>query len=524
MQKQRRILSELTQLWNRSKPLVAQGYKVLNKEVSLGLPGPCMPAISADKNTGIGSPYGEGARRIAAFFGAIAHKVQLGPWGKTYRATGHSPYMSDFAHNPFFIPLEELVERKLLSPATLKSIYATPKNPTQIDWDQVESAYHKALNEAYRKSKTTLPYDDFVEQLAVSFIPRAPMPYIADVQVRIPPDLAQKYPDAFLKDWTIGSPPDMFGPKPQRWGFDMLNPALLFNQDGRPGSNGLLLTELFGRAMQENKGGMRIDHYIGFVNPYVFYQNEALGRRLYSSPKNPRLKAFVKRTVADFARITEKIILPCLRRHKKNIRFLYVEDTGVRPRFIDAVMKRCHLGRLLVAQFVDPDNPAHMYQLRQAKANDVASLDTHDTKSIQMFYIDMDDSLREQHARALAQDLRFNYTDDLKSVPNLVRMQWGGLMACRAERVQAFFTSWTGQIGRYNVPGYPSQWMLRCAPHFEEVYFQNLNRGLAYNPFDAISLAIYARGDSFYRKHADLVRRLRAAEDKILRLSRQLTE
>ncbi|MDD3668991.1 MAG: 4-alpha-glucanotransferase [Alphaproteobacteria bacterium] len=523
MREQRRIFSDLMTLWDESKPLIAEGYRVLQKEVGMGLPGPCMPAIAADKNTGIGSPYGAGAQRIAAFFGPAVDKIQLGPWGKTYRATGHSPYMSDFAHNPFFIPLEGLLERKLIAPATLKSIYAAPKNPTRIDWDQVEAAYQKALAEAHRKSKTRRSYDDFVEQLAASFMPQAPLPYIADIQVRIPPDLAQKYPDPFLPDWTIGSPPDMFGDKPQRWGFPILNPALLFEPDGTLGSNGRLLAELFDRALRENAGGARVDHYIGFVNPYVFHAGEETGRRLYSSPKNPHLKAFAKKTIDDFAQITEQIILPCLRRHQKSIRSLYAEDTGARPRFIDAVMKRCRLGRLIVAQFADPDDPDHMYRLRHAKPDDVASLDTHDTKSAQMFFIDMDDATRARTARLLAQDLRFNYTDDLASVPQLLRMQWGALMACPARRVHAFFTSWTGQIGRYNIPNYPSQWMLRCAPDFDALYFQNLGKGMAYNPFDAISLAIYARGDSFYRKHAALVHRLRAAEDDILSLARRFS-
>ena len=47
---------------------------------------------------------------------------------------------------------------------------------------------------------------------------------------------------------------------------------------------------------------------------------------------------------------------------------------------------------------------------------------------------------------------------------------------------------------------------------FETLYFKNLLLGKAYNPLDAIALAIYARGDAFYRAHQDFVLTLRAQE------------
>ena len=54
------------------------------------------------------------------------------------------------------------------------------------------------------------------------------------------------------------------------------------------------------------------------------------------------------------------------------------------------------------------------------------------------------------------------------------------------------------------------------------MYFENLVKGYAFNPFDAISLAIYARGDSFYTQHTNLVTELREAESKILKLAQEL--
>ena len=116
----------------------------------------------------------------------------------------------------------------------------------------------------------------------------------------------------------------------------------------------------------------------------------------------------------------------------------------------------------------------------------------------------------------LAEDLRFYYSPSLSSPQALVRMKWGELLACPARRVQAFFTSLTGQPGRYNEPGNPKKWRLRCTPNFEKLYFENLIKGTAYNPLDAIALAIYARGDDFFTQHREFVDHLRRQEQALM--------
>ena len=163
-----------------------------------------------------------------------------------------------------------------------------------------------------------------------------------------------------------------------------------------------------------------------------------------------------------------------------------------------------------------------MYHLSTANPEDVASLDSHDLPSIQEFFERMPPHQRALFAYKLSSDLRFSYNDDLQSTKQLVRMQWGALMASPAKRVQAFFTSWTGQAGRYNQPGNPDKWKLRCDVNFDRLYFENFAKGMAYNPFDAIALAIYAKGDDFYHKNEQLVHKLRNAEEEILNLAKQL--
>ena len=518
--RKRRITIRLTRLLNQYKPLIREGYQVLNKEVTLGLPAPCMPPKNSYEDTGIGSDSGAGAERIAAFFGGLFDKIQLGPMGRTMKEAKHSPYVSDMAPNPFFIPLEQLAEKKLISPKTLAEIYDLPKQDGFIDFDLVEKIYDKALHEAHRNSRTKKSYDAFIAELYQKTHIDLPAKYIADLQVRIPPDTAGFNKNLFLKGYSLGSPPDHFVNKARNWHFPVFDPKQLFHPDGTLGAAGQVWQNLIDTTLAHATGGLRIDHYIGFVNPFVISDDrpENCGR-LYSSADNPNLKDYVK---SDFSDITRKIILEAAQKHHLSARDIYVEDVGARPEQMDSVMDACGLGRLLIAQFWEPDDWNHLYHLSHARPQDVAVLDTHDTPSVQMFFDTLPEDKKAKFSWMLALDLRFNYTEELKSTPWLTRMMWGALMASPAERVQAFFTSWTGQIGRYNQPGNPVKWHLRCVADFDRLYFENLAKGLAYNPFDAISLGIYARGDEFYRQHEELVHKLRAAEAEILSLAQEL--
>ena len=514
-------LSEIISFWKSLNPLIHEAYRVLGKEVSMGMPGPCMPAISESENVGIGSPYGKGAERIWDFFGVALDKIQLGPGGRTNKITGHSPYMSELADNPFFIPPENLVERGLVRAETLAKIYAAPKKADFINFDQVEEDFHTLLDEARKTQKSHLPLPKFSTLLAEQFAKECSFPYIGDLQVLIPAEIQKKYPDLFLKEMTLGAPPDAFSDEPQRWRFPVFNPDFLFNKDGTLGKAGTIWKSVIETAIKRTKGGLRIDHFIGFVDPYLLSDDPKIKPgRLYSSPRHPLLKKYRKKTLAEFANVTEKILLPAAQKYGIGAEELYLEDIGIRPPPMDKVLKKFGLNRMLVTQFVDIYDDKHLYHLMQAKPQDVAALDTHDTPSIQEFFDSMDDASRYAHATNMAGHLRFHYNDSLKSTEQLVRMKWAELMLCPAQRVQAFFTSWTGQTGRYNIPNTLTAWHLRCVPNFEELYFKNLAAGRAYNPLDATALAIFAKGDDFYESHRALVDKLRQAEEKLFTLIR----
>jgi len=544
--------SDLLEQWHNSQKLVQSGYRILDKEMTIAIPGQCFPAESSSKNLGIGSPYGNGAKRFISFWNGIIHKILLGPCGRTFPPL-FSPYESGLGENPFFIPLEKWAGT-LLDKSLLDEIYALPKSDQQIFYPTVSRSFHKALGQMYetflnkQQDKDSFALDfkkqlnDFVRhnpllqmdaQYYASFNSERyffesflayeaathnglKIPTIGDLQVKIPPCINYKHPELFLKNFTLGAPPDFYSNANQDWFFKVFNPDFIFNKDGSLGQAGRFLYQIFDLLCKAHKGGIRIDHYIGFVNPYVISRTPKMKNgRLYSSDKHPVLKKYQKHTIDEFANITQKIILQAVYDNGMHIEDIYPEDLGTRPEQLDEVMNLCHLGRMIVTQFVNIEDDTHPYQIINTRTQDIAALDTHDTPSIIDYFSDMSDAQRYQHAISMAKNLRFQYNDALKSTENLIRMKWAELMTCPARRVQAFFTSFTGQKGRYNEPDNPKKWRLRCQTDFDRLYFQNLVAGIAFNPLDAIALAIFARGDDFYMHHQDFVAQLREQEREL---------
>ncbi len=506
----------VTKLWDEARPVIQEGLAVLNKTLILGLPASSMPPVSKEQDTGIGSPYGEGAARVWRFWHSIIHKIMIGPIGKTSAVTWHSPYLSSWDYNPFLIDLEKLVQRKWLSKKTLNKIWYTPKKDGYIDFHQVESDYLMALSEAHQKSKSLLSFDSFCNQLLREQMQRTSFLYVGDIPINIPTRVSTRHPDWFLKDWSLGAPPDQYSDKPQKWGFPVLNPNKLFSSDKTQplGPAGRMFKKLMRFYLAGNRGGIRIDHFIGWVDPYCFYtgkKNYSNGR-LYSSPKHPLLKAFYLKDKRLFQRMTQSFLMPFIDIFHLSPMDIFPEDLGIRPPQMDKVLKTFRLGRMLPVQFNEPQDGTHLYHLTQAQKEDIAVLDTHDNPPLLAFFEQLPFEKRRAFAQQLATDLRFHYTDDLCQPVWLYRMQWGAALASPAKRVMVFFPTLMGQEGRYNIPGTLDSWHLRCIADFERHYFNALKQGKAFNPFEAICLAIYAKGDAFYHQHEPLVHKLRTLE------------
>ena len=512
-------LSTVLAMWNQLRPLIREGYAVLDKTLVMGMPATSMPAESKNKDSGIGSPYGKGAERVWLFWQDIVQKIMIGPIGKTDPSNWHSPYLALWEHNPFFIDLAQLVEQKKLSAKTLEKIYQQKKTDTYIDFKQVEANYTLALQEALKKTKSPLPFDDFCSQLVQEQMAKSPFDYIGDIPIHIPRQISETHPDWFLKDWTMGAPPDQYANTPQLWGFPILKPTALFDdtKKNKLGPAAQLLKKLLRFYLSGIKGGARIDHFIGWIDPYCFYQGnkDYPNGRLHSSDHIPDLKKYVLHSDSDFLKMTQAFLVPLFREFHLNEMDIYPEDLGIRPPQMDYVLQTLNWGRMLPVQFNEPDNWEHLYHIQHATPKDIVVLSTHDNPPLISFFKELCGEKRSLFAHQLAQDLRFQYTDDLNAPEWLTRMQWAAALASPARRITAFFTTITGQEGRYNVPGTLDSWHLRCQAEFEKGYFKALKKRQAYNPLEAICWAIYARGDEFYHAHEDLVHKLLEAEKQL---------
>ncbi len=489
----------MKKIWKKHQKLIEQGYRILDKEIIFNIPATSFPAGKID--TGIGTPYGLGAQKLFDFF--FCHKALLTPTGITF-ASNYSPYESGISQSWFLLDLDKFIDKP------------PPYQITDgvIDFPHVGHFYNEVFNRLpinqnisdemlIAEAKYYAPFNPnlflSLQELIKKQAQNAQKPYISDVPIKQADIVLAKHKDWFFKNTTLGVPPDMFSNQARNWNFKIFKPEAMVTLDGKLGPAGKYLLAYLKRLLANNRGGVRIDHFIAWINPYVFTPKGS--HRLYKEAQTKYVK---------------KILLRALNESNLDTSALYPEDLGARPAGMDEIMRQFKLGRMLVSQFVNPDDEKHLYRLKNAHYYDVAMLDTHDTMSIQSFFENMDAETKEKHARQLAADLRWNYTPDLCKTENLVRMKWAELLACPARRVGAFFTSWTGQKGRYNEPSNPYKWTLRCTNNYQNLYFENLKKSMAYNPFDAIACAIYARGDDFYEKHKAFVEKLILAQKELL--------
>ena len=120
---------------------------------------------------------------------------------------------------------------------------------------------------------------------------------IADRQVAFSDRDAWAYKSLFLDGWFLGCPPDYVSTDGHAWGFPVMDPEKMFNADGSLGEGGILMKNLYKKMFKENPGGVRIDHIVGLIDPWVYKVGkkpmcEDGAGRLYSSPEHPELSRY----------------------------------------------------------------------------------------------------------------------------------------------------------------------------------------------------------------------------------------
>lgn len=371
---------------------------------------------------------------------------------------------------------------------------------------------------------------------------------IADRQVAFSDRDTWAYQSLFLEGWMLGCPPDYFSKDGQAWGFPVVDPKKMFNEDGSLGEAGELLKRLYKKMFKENPGGVRIDHIVGLIDPWVYkagkkpMPQQGAGR-LYSSPEHPelsqyaiatmddlnleigsdkekRVKKLSKEQIKKYGAMIEKIVIAAAKEEGLNKDAIVCEDLGTLTFPVESVMKEYDLQGMRLTQFVKHEMPEHPYRCCNIVERSWAMVGTHDNEPISMWadsminthegYLNVVNLVDDMYSELQGKDrddLIVKLTTDAKALMNVKLAE---IFASKAANVQVFFTDFFGIKATYNTPGTSGDknWSLRVPDNFEEVYCSNCKDGLALNLPLILKMAIEARGSKFAKKQDKLLKEL----------------
>ena len=336
--------------------------------------------------------------------------------------------------------------------------------------------------------------------------------------------------DLFLEGKAIGCPPDFFSKDGQRWGFGYFNPKYIFNPDGTLGKAGKILKEKYDKFFESFPGGLRIDHVIGLVDPFIYTVKSKKmlpenSGRIYSQ------KGEFKKKPEEYSNIMEKIVLQSAKEHGIDKSNIICEDLGEPNKNTQDVMNKLDLSGLSVTQFD--------YRGKTAPAKNVIMIGSHDNMSfieyVESFFnkvfgkdvnerksgvkildriksilhikynVDSDLAHFMKKTKYLAEDTApKNVTKkELKEYKQLLRTDknkfieasFVELFTSPARRVQIFFSDFWGLGKTYNRPGTTEgNWSLRIPSDFEKEYYSAVADRKAPNMAATIASALRHRG------------------------------
>lgn len=361
---------------------------------------------------------------------------------------------------------------------------------------------------------------------------------IADRQVAFSDRDCWAYQSLFLEGWCLGCPPDYFSKDGQAWGFPVIDPEKLYNNDGSLGEAGILMKNLFKKMFKENPGGVRIDHIVGLIDPWVYKAGkkpmpEQGAGRLYSSPEHPelskyaiakledldttltpdkekRVKSLTEEQIRLYGRLIEKIVIAAAKEEGLTKDSIVCEDLGTLTNPVAAVMKEYELLGMKLTQFTVPTEDDDPYRCKNITKKCWAMIGTHDNQPVSLWAKSLVHTHEGYlHVKNLVEDL-------FKEAPNkdeiIVKMtndenflketKLVELFACQAENIQIFFTDFFGMNQTYNTPGTSGDknWSLRLPNNFAQM--ETINLPLL------LKKAIIARGSEFAKANKNIIEEL----------------
>ncbi|MCM1010875.1 MAG: 4-alpha-glucanotransferase [Fusobacterium sp.] len=361
---------------------------------------------------------------------------------------------------------------------------------------------------------------------------------IADRQVAFSDRDTWAYQSLFLDGWCLGCPPDYFSKDGQAWGFPVMNPEKLYKADGSLDEGGILMKNLFRKMFKENPGGVRIDHIVGLIDPWVYKAGkkpmiEQGAGRLYSSPEHPelakyaipsledldmeleadkekRVKTLSKAQIKLYGRLIEKIVIAAAKEEGLDKDNIVCEDLGTLTNPVASVMKEYKLQGMKLTQFTEPEKEKDPYRCCNIDEKCWAMVGTHDNQPVKMWADSLVNSHEGYlHVKNLVEDLftEADNKDDIivrmtKDADFLTETKLVEMFASKAQNIQIFFTDYFNVYDVYNRPGTSGDknWSLRLPDNYKELQTINLA--------NILKLAIIARGHEFAEKNEKLIKEL----------------
>ena len=421
----------------------------------------------------------------------------------------------------------------------------TDKNLLNPKSDEEKKIYEKRIAEIKEKYSDDIEFYKFCQfvlevqnEKTKKFALKNGIKMIADRQVAFSDRDAWAYQSLFLEGWYLGCPPDYFSKNGQAWGFPVMDPEKMYNADGSLGEGGILMKNLYKKMFKENPGGVRIDHIVGLIDPWVYKVGrkpmcEDGAGRLYSSPEHPelskyaiarnedldwtlegdkekRVKSLSDEQIKLYGRLIEKIVIGAAKECGLDKNSIVCEDLGTLTNPVAAVMEKYELQGMRLTQFVIPEKPEHPYRCKNIGENVWNMVGTHDNNPIEMWSESMINTHEGYlHAKNLVEDLfaEAENKDDIivrltQDKDYLTFVKLTEIFASKAKNVQIFFTDFFKIKETYNTPGTSGDqnWSLRLPNNFEEM-----------TPIDLSAIlkaAIISRGKEFATKHAVLIEKL----------------
>ena len=421
----------------------------------------------------------------------------------------------------------------------------TDKNLLNPKNDEEKKSFEKRIKEIKSKYSDEIEFYSFCQfvlevqnEETKKYALKKGIKMIADRQVAFSDRDAWAYQSLFMPGWYLGCPPDYFSKDGQAWGFPVMDPDKMYNADGSLGEGGILMKNLYKKMFKENPGGVRIDHIVGLIDPWVYKAGkkpmpEQGAGRLYSSPEHPELSKYAiarmedldmtlesdkekrVKTLSDeqiklYGRLIEKIVIGAAEECGLDKNAIVCEDLGTLTNPVDAVMKKYKLQGMRLTQFVVPEKPEHPYRCKNITENVWNMVGTHDNNPIAVWAESMINTHEGYlHAKNLVEDLFADAEnkDDIivkltQDKDYLTFVKLVEIFASKAKNVQIFFTDFFKINETYNTPGTSGDqnWSLRLPNNFEEM-----------EPIDLCAIlkaAIISRGKDFASKHSSLIEKL----------------